>query len=133
MRVGAELGAPPARARHALVGQAARGVPGAADLEGLSRAAGSRRSSRPAASRDDYPFWLLTARSMQYAWGANVGMQLIKRGRRQHRRPPRRDHQRATAARSWASPTATAVEIATPTAPRAAAPCCARASGPTRC
>jgi len=26
----------------------------------------------------DYPFWLLTARSMQYAWGANVGMQLIK-------------------------------------------------------
>jgi phenylacetyl-CoA:acceptor oxidoreductase len=28
--------------------------------------------------RDEYPFWLLTARSMQYAWGANVGMQLIK-------------------------------------------------------
>ncbi len=27
---------------------------------------------------EDYPFWLLTARSMQYAWGANVGMQLIK-------------------------------------------------------
>ena len=26
----------------------------------------------------NYPFWLLTARSMQYAWGANVGMQLIK-------------------------------------------------------
>jgi phenylacetyl-CoA:acceptor oxidoreductase len=26
----------------------------------------------------DYPFWLLTARSMQYAWGSNVGMQLIK-------------------------------------------------------
>ena len=26
----------------------------------------------------DFPFWLLTARSMQYAWGANVGMQLIK-------------------------------------------------------
>jgi phenylacetyl-CoA:acceptor oxidoreductase len=25
----------------------------------------------------DYPFWLLTARSMQYAWGANVGMQMI--------------------------------------------------------
>ena len=25
----------------------------------------------------DYPFWLLTARSMQYAWGGNVGMQLI--------------------------------------------------------
>jgi phenylacetyl-CoA:acceptor oxidoreductase len=27
---------------------------------------------------EEYPFWLLTARSMQYAWGANVGMQLIK-------------------------------------------------------
>jgi phenylacetyl-CoA:acceptor oxidoreductase len=26
----------------------------------------------------DFPFWLLTSRSMQYAWGANVGMQLIK-------------------------------------------------------
>lgn len=25
-----------------------------------------------------YPFWLLTSRSMQYAWGGNVGMQLIK-------------------------------------------------------
>jgi phenylacetyl-CoA:acceptor oxidoreductase len=25
-----------------------------------------------------YPFWLLTARSMQYAWGGNVGMQMIK-------------------------------------------------------
>ena len=27
---------------------------------------------------EDYPFWLLTARSMQYAWGANVGMPLMK-------------------------------------------------------
>ncbi len=27
---------------------------------------------------EDYPFWLLTSRSMQYAWGGNVGMQLIK-------------------------------------------------------
>jgi phenylacetyl-CoA:acceptor oxidoreductase len=26
----------------------------------------------------DYPYWLLTARSMQYAWGGNAGMQLIK-------------------------------------------------------
>jgi phenylacetyl-CoA:acceptor oxidoreductase len=26
----------------------------------------------------DYPFWLLTSRSMQYAWGGNVGMQFIK-------------------------------------------------------
>ena len=27
---------------------------------------------------DAYPFWLLTSRSMQYAWGGNVGMQMIK-------------------------------------------------------
>ncbi|MBI4275754.1 MAG: molybdopterin-dependent oxidoreductase [Rhizobiales bacterium] len=26
----------------------------------------------------DYPFWLITARSMQYSWGGNVGIQLIK-------------------------------------------------------
>ncbi|MGH7462979.1 MAG: molybdopterin dinucleotide binding domain-containing protein, partial [Longimicrobiales bacterium] len=25
----------------------------------------------------DYPFWLLTARSMQYAWGGNVSLQVI--------------------------------------------------------
>lgn len=27
---------------------------------------------------EEYPFWLLTARSMQYAWGANAGMQLMR-------------------------------------------------------
>jgi phenylacetyl-CoA:acceptor oxidoreductase len=27
---------------------------------------------------ESYPFWLLTARSMQYAWGANMGIQLMK-------------------------------------------------------
>ena len=26
----------------------------------------------------DYPFWLVTARSMQYAWGGNAGIQMIK-------------------------------------------------------
>jgi phenylacetyl-CoA:acceptor oxidoreductase len=26
----------------------------------------------------DYPFWLITARSMQYAWGGNVGVQMIR-------------------------------------------------------
>ena len=26
----------------------------------------------------DYPFWLLTARSMQYSWGANVGLQMMR-------------------------------------------------------
>lgn len=27
---------------------------------------------------EGYPFWLLTARSMQYAWGSNVGVQMMK-------------------------------------------------------
>ena len=26
----------------------------------------------------DYPFWVLTSRSMQYSWGGNVGIQLMK-------------------------------------------------------
>jgi phenylacetyl-CoA:acceptor oxidoreductase len=26
----------------------------------------------------DFPYWLLTGRSMQYAWGSNVGIQLMK-------------------------------------------------------
>ena len=33
---------------------------------------------RAGGTPEAFPFWLLTARSMQYAWGANVGMQLIK-------------------------------------------------------
>ncbi len=27
---------------------------------------------------EDYPFWLLTSRSMQYSWGNNAGIQLVK-------------------------------------------------------
>ncbi len=27
---------------------------------------------------DDYPFWLVTTRSMQYSWGNNVGVQLMR-------------------------------------------------------
>jgi phenylacetyl-CoA:acceptor oxidoreductase len=27
---------------------------------------------------EEFPFWLLTSRSMQYAWGNNVALQLIK-------------------------------------------------------
>jgi phenylacetyl-CoA:acceptor oxidoreductase len=34
--------------------------------------------TRAGGRAEDYPFWLLTARSMQYAWGGNVGMQMIK-------------------------------------------------------
>jgi phenylacetyl-CoA:acceptor oxidoreductase len=34
--------------------------------------------ARVGGTNEDYPFWLLTSRSMQYAWGGNVGMQLIR-------------------------------------------------------
>ena len=44
------------------------------DFGALWTAAVAKAGAEP----EDYPFWLLTARSMQYAWGANVGMQLIK-------------------------------------------------------
>ena len=30
------------------------------------------------AQLDDYPFWLVTSRSMQYSWGSNVGIQLMR-------------------------------------------------------
>ncbi len=33
--------------------------------------------ARVGGKADDFPFWLLTSRSMQYAWGGNVGMQII--------------------------------------------------------
>jgi len=33
--------------------------------------------ARAGAKIGDYPFWLLTSRSMQYAWGGNVGVQMI--------------------------------------------------------
>ena len=74
-----------------------------------------RRSSRAGgAQAADYPFWLLTARSMQYAWGGNVGMQMIQRGGRQRRRPPRRDHQHAAPRPKLGIADGDAVEIATP-------------------
>jgi phenylacetyl-CoA:acceptor oxidoreductase len=44
------------------------------DFPALWEAVIAQGGAQPA----DYPFWLLTARSMQYAWGGNVGMQLIK-------------------------------------------------------
>ncbi|MBL8464273.1 MAG: molybdopterin oxidoreductase, partial [Thauera sp.] len=27
---------------------------------------------------EDFPFWLLTARSMQYSWGGNVSLQMVR-------------------------------------------------------
>jgi phenylacetyl-CoA:acceptor oxidoreductase len=44
------------------------------DFPGLWEKELVRTGGKPA----DFPFWLLTARSMQYAWGGNVGMQMIK-------------------------------------------------------
>jgi phenylacetyl-CoA:acceptor oxidoreductase len=44
------------------------------DFPGLWEATLAKAGGRA----EDYPFWLLTARSMQYAWGGNVGMQMIK-------------------------------------------------------
>jgi phenylacetyl-CoA:acceptor oxidoreductase len=44
------------------------------DFPGEWEQALARSGARPEA----YPFWLLTSRSMQYAWGGNVGMQMIK-------------------------------------------------------
>ena len=70
--------APAARARHALVGRAAGGIPGAAEVEGLPGAVGGHRHRRRRQGAATIPFWLLTARCMQYAWGGNVGMQMIK-------------------------------------------------------
>ncbi len=43
----------------------------------ISPASGRRRPWRRAASSRTIPFWLITARSMQYAWGSNVGIQLM--------------------------------------------------------
>ncbi len=44
------------------------------DLPGLWERA---LSTRFKIDIDDYPFWLITARSMQYAWGGNAGLQMI--------------------------------------------------------
>jgi phenylacetyl-CoA:acceptor oxidoreductase len=44
------------------------------DFPALWEAVIGQTGGRP----EDYPFWLLTARSMQYAWGANMGIQLMK-------------------------------------------------------
>ena len=39
--------------------------------------ASGTRTRRSGCKLEDYPFWLITARSMQYAWGSNVGIPLI--------------------------------------------------------
>jgi phenylacetyl-CoA:acceptor oxidoreductase len=51
-----------------------QGLPAWKDFPGLWDVTLRESGHSPAA----YPFWLLTARSMQYAWGGNVGLQLMK-------------------------------------------------------
>jgi phenylacetyl-CoA:acceptor oxidoreductase len=36
------------------------------------------QAAREDSGGEDFPFWLLTSRSMQYAWGNNVALQMIK-------------------------------------------------------
>ena len=76
-RIGVQLGRRLHEADMHWVGQAARGIPGAAALEdfpGLWEASVAKAGGEAA----DHPFWLVTARSMQYAWGGNVGVQMIR-------------------------------------------------------
>ncbi len=51
-----------------------RALPAWKDFPGLWDDALREQGGEPA----DFPFWMLTARSMQYAWGGNVGMQMIR-------------------------------------------------------
>jgi phenylacetyl-CoA:acceptor oxidoreductase len=47
-----------------------RALPGWRDFPGIWREAALRRGRRP----EEFPFWLLTSRSMQYSWGSNVSL-----------------------------------------------------------
>ncbi len=77
MRVGARTGQSPARAEDALVGRAAHRIRRAARHGTTCPAAGSARWSMPAARTEDFPFWLLTTKSMQYHSGGNAGIAMM--------------------------------------------------------
>ena len=123
---------PPARARHALVGQAARRISGAAGVEGFRRAVDRRRRQgrRPAA---ELP--VLAAHRAQHA--VRVGRQrrhaTHQGGRRQHRRPSRRDHQHGSRAEARHCRRRVRSKSRRRSAGSVGGPCCARASVPTRC
>ena len=51
------------------------GLPKVMDFPGIWEAETVRHAGAGALA--DYPFWLITSRSMQYAWGSNVGIQLM--------------------------------------------------------
>ena len=67
-----------ARARHHLVGPPARGIRSDPALARPRQIMGRRARQALQGRHIDYPFWLVTSRSMQYSWGNNVGLQLIK-------------------------------------------------------
>ena len=48
-------------------------LPGWKDFPDIWRASARARGRRP----EDFPFWLLTSRSMQYSWGANVSLPIL--------------------------------------------------------
>jgi phenylacetyl-CoA:acceptor oxidoreductase len=48
-------------------------LPGWRDFPGIWRQAALRHGRRP----EEFPFWLLTSRSMQYSWGANVSLPIL--------------------------------------------------------
>jgi len=61
------------------VGRAARRIRRATHGDGISPAIWEKETVKQAgaAALAAYPFWLITSRSMQYAWGSNVGIQLM--------------------------------------------------------
>jgi phenylacetyl-CoA:acceptor oxidoreductase len=75
-RIGAELGARlHERGMHWWDAQLAeyQALPKWKDFPDIWAQVAQRFGKRP----DDYPLWLLTSRSMQYAWGANVSLPMI--------------------------------------------------------
>ena len=80
----------------------------------------------------DYPFWLITARSMQYSWGGNVGIQLIKEVADNVAGHGNVVINHAAAER-LGSPTAISWRCARRSMIPRGASCCARASALTRC
>ena len=81
-------GASPASARSSAAactnpastgGTASSRIPPAAESSTTSPTSSSTRVISNLGGRDeDFPFWLLTARSMQYSWGGNVSLQMVR-------------------------------------------------------
>ena len=81
----------------------------------------------------DYPFWLVTARSMQYSWGGNVGIQLIKEVADNVAGHGNVVMNRGAARAALGIADGDLVEVRSPLNDTRAGSCCAKASVPTRC